>query len=406
MKRVAMRRVMGAGLLALAAAACSPAAPVDETAAAPACDLAVATAEAAETALAGCGRAWIDANIGMNQIQAIGTHNSFKREIPEPVMLEIARRNPQAALGLDYAHPSLTSQFMRGARKLELDPYYDPEGGRFSNPLAARMMKAQGVELPPIDDAALASPGIKVFHTPDIDYWSNCYTLAACLADVKAWSDATPDHAPVLIMLNTKSSGVSWDGAVEVKPWDKAAFDMMEAEILSVLPREKIITPDEVRGDHPTLREAVMKGGWPKMGKARGRILFAIDNGSEVTDLYIEGHPNLEGRLAFPNTRPDAPEAAYFTMNDAIDDGALIRERVAQGFLVRTRADANTTEARTNDRTRLEAALASGAQYVSTDYQVANPKFGTDYTAALPEGGVARCNPVSAAGLCGAVKVE
>ncbi|MBI1339048.1 hypothetical protein GC169_02390 [bacterium] len=403
-----MKTVM-TSVAVLAAAAvwgCSPAGGGGETVAAPACDLAALSAEAAETALAGCGRAWIDANVRLNETQSIGTHNSFKQAIPEAVMSEIAKRNANAAVGLDYEHPVLAVQFDKGARKLELDPYYDPVGGRFSNPLAVRMMAASGATPPPFDAEALAAPGIKVFHTPDIDYWSHCYTLAKCMSDVVAWSDAHPDHAPILIMLNTKSSGVSWEGATEVLAWDKAAFDMMDAEILSVVPREKIITPDEVRGDFPTLREAVLAGNWPTLGKARGRILFAIDNGVETTDLYIEGRPNLTGRLAFPNTRPDAPEAAYFTMNDAFGEGELIRERVAQGFLVRTRADANTTEARTNDRTRLDAALASGAQWVSTDYQTPNPEFGTGYAATLPDGATARCNPVNAAAKCGSVKVD
>ena len=44
--------------------------------------------------------------------------------------------------------------------------------------------------------------------------------------------------------------------------------------------------------------------------------------------------------------------------------------------------------------TRREQALASGAQYVSTDYPVRDPRF-TDYRVALPGGSAARPNPVS-----------
>ena len=43
---------------------------------------------------------------------------------------------------------------------------------------------------------------------------------------------------------------------------------------------------------------------------------------------------------------------------------ALVRD----GYIVRTRADADTFEARTNSTERRDRALGSGAQYVSTDY--------------------------------------
>ena len=70
-----------------------------------------------------------------------------------------------------------------------------------------------------------------------------------------------------------------------------------------------------------------------------------------------------------------------------------IQDSVKQGFLVRTRADADTVEARSGDTKRRETALASGAQYVSTDYYVPRTEF-SDYKVGLPDGAVTRCNPV------------
>ena len=71
-----------------------------------------------------------------------------------------------------------------------------------------------------------------------------------------------------------------------------------------------------------------------------------------------------------------------------------------RGYLVRTRADADTVEARTGDTTRRDAALASGAQWVSTDYPAPGTadRFGTDYVVSLPGDAIVRCNPVSAPG--------
>lgn len=67
----------------------------------------------------------------------------------------------------------------------------------------------------------------------------------------------------------------------------------------------------------------------------------------------------------------------YARVNDARTDQRRIAELVAAGYLVRTRADIDTIEARSGDTALQAAAFASGAQYVSTDYLVPNPLFGT-----------------------------
>ena len=69
------------------------------------------------------------------------------------------------------------------------------------------------------------------------------------------------------------------------------------------------------------------------------------------------------------------------------------------GYLVRTRTDADTVEARSGDTTRREAAFASGAQLVSTDYEVEDPRW-PGFVTDLPGDGAARCNPVSAPDDC------
>ena len=68
--------------------------------------------------------------------------------------------------------------------------------------------------------------------------------------------------------------------------------------------------------------------------------------------------------------------------------------------MIRTRSDADTLQARTGDTTQRDAAINSGAQFVSTDYPVANPELGTDYRVSLPGGSIARCNPINASPSC------
>ena len=94
------------------------------------------------------------------------------------------------------------------------------------------------------------------------------------------------------------------------------------------------------------------------------------------------------------------PDAAVTVVNDPIGDAGRIRSLVEAGFIVRTRADADTVQARSGDTTQRDAALASGAQYVSTDYVWTDDRFGTGYVVDLPGDTAARCNPVSAPRRC------
>ena len=339
----------------------------------------------------GCTRAQVNA-LPMNAIQVIGTHNSYKEAIAPNEMAALRKINPKAADSLDYSHVKLTRQLNDGARQLELDYVYDPKGGRYSTPLGRKMTP----DTTPYDLAPMAKPGLKVIHVPDIDYRSVCPLFVDCLKEIRAWSKAHPDHVPILIIMNLKQDNLKIPGAMPLLPFDAAAMDTIDAEIRSVFPENELITPDKVRGKHKTLMEAVTSGGWPRLKAARGKFLFAIDEGPKVIEAYARGHSSLEGLVCFVNSdREDAPWAAYLTLNEPLELQQRISNDVRLGYIVRTRADADTVEARTGDRTRQAAAFASGAQYVSTDYMQPDPRLGP-YEAHLPTHGLARPNPQNA----------
>ena len=156
----------------------------------------------------------------------------------------------------------------------------------------------------------------------------------------------------------------------------------------------EILTPDRVRGRFATLPEAIRAEGWPALNAVRGLVLFALDNEGAVRDRYVLGHTALKDRMMFVTVTPEHPAAAWFKVNDPVKDFDKIQRLVKQGFLVRTRADADTRQARTNDASQREKALASGAQYISTDYRVPDRRL-SDYSVQFPGGQVARSNPVS-----------
>ncbi len=336
----------------------------------------------------GCTREAVDA-LRMNALQAVGSHNSYKMAIAPLEMANLRRSNPKAADTLDYSHDPLTRQLDDGARQLEIDFVYDPEGGRYMTPLGRKLAP----DTTPYDLSTMAKPGMKVIHVPDIDYRVVCQPFTACLQEVRAWSKAHPDHVPILIIFNLKQDQIKVPGAVPLLPFDAKAMDAVDAEIRSVFRDSELITPDRVRGRHKTLREAVLAGGWPTLKAARGKVMFAMDEAPAVIDVYRTGHGSLEGRATFVNTDEVSPAAAYLTLNEPVNLQARIQAAVKAGFIVRTRADADTWEARRNDTKPRDAAFASGAQYVSTDYMHPDRRF-SDYQARLPGGGVARLNPV------------
>ncbi|MBA4804248.1 MAG: phosphatase PAP2 family protein [Brevundimonas sp.] len=349
-----------------------------------------------------CARAWMDRTLRLNDLQAVGTHNSYKLAIPADEMAAMVAAAGDGALGLDYAHRPLAEQLDAGARQLELDVLHDPEGGRFARPLTAL---GGGAPASPAFAAAMARPGFKTLHMPDVDFRSSCLTFVACLGEIRDWSTAHPDHAPILIMLNAKTGRPSMPGGTALLDFDAAAWDALDAEIRSVFGPDRLITPDTVRSGRATLREAVLAGGWPTLAEARGKVFFALDEGADKVAAYAAGRPSLEGRAMFVNADEASPAAAYLTLNDPVAQQDRIRAAVAAGFMVRTRADADTREARSGETTRRSAAFASGAQYVSTDYLWADPRFPA-YQTRLTGGAAAACNPVRGAARCDDLAIE
>lgn len=362
----------------------------------------VATPCPASDESAPCVRARMDA-LGMNDLMAVGTHNSYKLAVPADEMAAMVAARGQAALGIDYGHRPLTQQLDAGARQLEIDIVADPEGGRYAKPLTAF---GRGTVMTPDVVAAMAKPGFKTIHMPDVDFRSSCVTFVACLKEIRAWSDAHRDHAPILIMMNAKEGAATVPGGVVPLVFTEKLYDDLDAEIRSVFGGDRLITPDQVQGKAKTLREGVLAGGWPKLGAARGKVFFALDESPEKVAVYRGQRASLEGRAVFINTDESSPAAAYLTLNDPVGQKDRIAAAVKAGFIVRTRADADTWAARTNDVRQRTAALTSGAQYVSTDYIWADPRLPGDYTVRLTGGDVAVCNPVRAAKACNGLAVE
>ncbi|QDH80821.1 hypothetical protein FKX85_17940 [Echinicola soli] len=327
--------------------------------------------------------------IQLNDIQVIGSHNSYKIGIEPEIMAIIAEKDSGTAVALEYDHIPLNEQLELGLRNLELDVFHDPIGGRYSQPKTLVNLDSAGIPHLPFDEAGkLDQAGLKLFHVQDIDFRSHHLLFKDALNELSNWSYSHPEHTPIIILINAKDGNSPQ--MTPALPFTAAALDSIDKEIRSVFPQEKLITPDLVRGEYASLEEAVLTEGWPILEKVKGRFLFVLDEKEEKNNRYLSVHPNLENAVLFINVKERDPNAGFRIINDPIENHDYIKDLVAKGYMIRTRADAGTMEARNNDYNRFEKAKSSGAQVISTDYYIPSSLFESNYKVVFEGNGYER----------------
>lgn len=283
-----------------------------------------------------------DASLRMNHVQMLATHNSYHIRLEQAPISD-----------WDYFFDPIATQLEdQGVRGLEIDLQFDLDTREY-----------------------------QVFHIPFADPGTTCLRFDDCLAEIRRFSDAHPGHHPMFVQIELKAE-------IDETVVD-ARLDLIDAQIRAVFPPELLVTPDDVRGTHATLRDAVTTDGWPTLAAARGRTMFAFDCDRDLCLRYAHGG-NLDGRVLFADSDPADGFAAVMIANGAND---AARELVEQGFIVRVFAD-SAASVLDGEGNELPAALATGAQVISTDFPVARPD--TDYVASIPGGTPSRCSPVSA----------
>jgi hypothetical protein len=297
----------------------------------------------------------LDDTLRLQHVQMKSTHNSYHLE-----------KDGNSIEALAYTHAQLDVQLgAQGVRHFELDVRRNPEDGSF-----------------------------EVWHLPLVDDETRCFLFADCLAQLRAWSDAHRGHHAIVVQLELKDTFVGAGAPAD------AYFAAIDATIRSVWP-DRVLTPDAVQGSAATLGEAVAGAGWPTLGATRQHVLFGLDDEGEWRDALVA---STSGDLVFGDSSPGDAWAAYAVLNDPIADADAIAAALEANLLVRTRADSDVVEPMAGDTARRDAALASGAHFVSTDFP--GPVDGIDYVVEIPEGTPSRCNPVTAPAECTSDAVE
>jgi hypothetical protein len=282
----------------------------------------------------------------LNALRLVATHNSYHRRPDALRSFFLGLGAPGEPEKLAYSHRTLWEQLESGVRSFELDVRL--RGERF-----------EICHVPLVDDRT-ASPG-----------------LAGAFEELALWSERSPGHLPLFVLLELKNDWEALDP--KLKPFDRLSLARLDA-----LAREELdgilYAPDELRGAYASPLEAVREHGWPPISALLGRVIVIIHENARYRDEYLAAYgPALKGGAFFTCAPKEATAGEYpgdglfAILNDPGD--TRIAEAQAAGLMVRTRADA---DARANPL-QAAAALASGAQIVSTDYPPGGPAHASGY---------------------------
>lgn len=332
----------------------------------------------------------------LHHYQMIGSHNSYKQALFPVVEQWLTQHHPDYALQFRYSHLPLTEQLDIGLRQLEIDVVADPSGGHHASPWAEHHFASKMLS----DDqrAVLLTAGFKVLHIPGIDFYSECLTFSDCLGILKGWSERHPGHFPLMIMLNAKETQPDFVQQNLPVAFDSTQYQALDQLIITRLGRDKVYMPDDLRANHDSLRAAVLHAGWPELSALAGKFIFLFDANTIQAERYRSQHPNLQGRSMFASYPANDNEAAIMVANDPLQQQQQIQQWVKQGFLVRTRADADFSSTNIQRQTRFNAAKTSGAHWISTDFYPGSPQSSRyQYQIAFDDASMLRVNPLYSA---------
>jgi hypothetical protein len=302
----------------------------------------------------------------INQIQTINTHNSYRKMfdgfiggyfdffVPNGLQTEFV-----------YEHPTFTEQLNGGIRGLEWD------------------IRAQ-------------SGGFNLSHFAVVDYRSSAPDLALALEEVLIWSNNNPEHVPITILLEYKSE--PWIMNPKLEKPTAEVLKRLDTLILNSIGREKLIVPSDIIGGYASMEEAVKNDNFPRLSESKGKFMFLLHYSDELTPMYIDLDESLKSQTLFPTVQIGKENRAplekykkstsHILYNDV--DVDEIKELVAANYMVRTRAD----EGMIANPERAKAAVISGAQILTTDFEkgLITPK--TDYFFAFDGGYTIKLNGI------------
>ncbi len=296
-------------------------------------------------------QAELQKGIKFNELRFIGTHNSYQTEKTDEYKELYGNVSDLTAGLVDkekamFFSETLTIQLNMGIRSLEMD-------------------------IETIDDKGNIS--FTCMHAPYTDMTTSCYDFELALEEIKMWSDNNPDHLPVTIIIEPKSSFLPMENMKEFSLDYAVVLDGMLRDTLG----DKLFTPADMLRDYETFGEMRRADDWCKASDTLGKILILLHE-CDVTEEYIAVDEAVKTQAMFPMLREkdiDRECTSFILANDpnsfiGIKNEAVFEKRV----IARTRAD-KYTEISSEQRNN---ALSCCAQIVSTDYPPREDKKNED----------------------------
>ena len=321
---------------------------------------AVPTASGAAAARGGGAR--------LNDLQVLGTHNSFHVE-PEPDALQAITSVDPDLVNLAVTHPPVGVQLGDlSVRQLELDVFADPDGSLWR---------------------PVGRPGFKVFHMEQIDMGSTCEALVDVPAGAPGVVGRSPEAPPgVRARPDPTARPCSPVRPTRCRSPPQVARHARRGDPFRDASPATWSRPTRCAGStRPSRRPRSRTGGRARRHAAAGSCSCSTSIATSTSSVTRTS----PGASCSRPRSPGQPDAAFVQIPDARGNEATISDLVRKGYLVRTRADEPVVTPTTGDVTRRDAAFASGATIVSTDYPAPGlaSRWGSDYVARLPGGGVA-----------------
>lgn len=215
--------------------------------------------------------------------------------------------------------------------------------------------------------------------------------LIGCLWDIRDWCRANPQHPMLIVLIGETDPGDQPHQLV----WQ---LDDLESSIEIGLTRERLLVPADIRGDHPTVWDAIQADGWPTIDETRGKVMvvlndrgptrfaYLMNGGLDPMDplMFVVGDPEVAGQDAVGDEVlfTFEPDATYDFETDMAQIEQM-RNLVRRGFLV---------HAITDDPDKAALLREEGVHFVGTRFpeEVLGPVEGSPTT----------CNPVTSPAWC------
>ncbi len=298
----------------------------------------------------------LEAGIKFNEMSFLATHNSYQTSAINETK-NLYGKLSDLTFGIyddsaiEFKSETLTDQLNCGLRSFEIDIETFDRDGEIS---------------------------FTCMHSPYFEMSTSCYDFSLMLKEIAMWSDNNPDHLPITVIIEPKSSFLPLK--------DMKYFNVDYAVALDETLRdglgEKLFTPADMLRDYESFGEMRAADDWCKVKDMLGKVLFLLHEG-KVTEDYIALDPSIRSQAMFPMLREEDADrdcTSFILCNDPeslleIEDEVITEKKI----MVRTRADkfGQITDERRED------AFASGANIISTDYPVRTDNEKGDYVVAF-----------------------